>query len=156
VTESDLIELPVIEYGKAIRSEHLTHGVLVVMAYTEAWLRGVGCIPMHGKMEDAATAEISRAQLWTWAKHKVQTQDDKLEVTEDRLRKIVAKEVFAKKRMGGKWLLAGNLVERMLCGPTLDEFLTTVCYPHILTTAYAGTVIPDSNFGEAPVVPSRL
>jgi len=47
-------------------------------------------------------------------------------------------------------------VERMLCGPTLDEFLTTVCYPHILTTAYAGTVIPDSNFGEAPVVPSRL
>ena len=74
ITENDLLELPKIEFGKAITSQHLVTGVKIVLAYTEAWLRGVGCIPLDHKMEDAATAEISRAQLWVWAKRNVKTQ----------------------------------------------------------------------------------
>jgi len=156
ITEGDLLELPRVEYGKALTSKHLDTGVKIVMAYTEAWLRGVGCIPLDNKMEDAATAEISRAQLWTWAKQRAKTQDDNQLITEQRLAAIVKREVREmkqKKGSSGKWLLAGSLVEKMLTGNELDEFLTTVCYPHILTTAYAGTIIPD---GEPPIVPSKL
>lgn len=149
VTEEDLLELPKIDFGKAVTSGHLVTGVKIVMAYTEAWLRGVGCIPLHHKMEDAATAEISRAQLWGWAKHGVKTQDDGEAVTEARLVAIIRKEIVEVKRKTGenspgRWLLAGRLVEKMLTGDELDEFLTTVAYPHILTTAYAGTIIPDN------------
>lgn len=76
VTEADLLELPVIPTKDAITSTGLRKGVAIVLAYTEAWLRGVGCIPLNGAMEDAATAEISRAQIWQWKYHKLRTQDD--------------------------------------------------------------------------------
>jgi malate synthase len=42
----------------------------------ESWLRGNGCVPIYNLMEDAATAEISRAQLWQWIRHRSPIQDD--------------------------------------------------------------------------------
>ena len=45
--------------------------------YIEAWLRGNGCVPLYNLMEDAATAEISRAQIWQWLKHNAKTIDNK-------------------------------------------------------------------------------
>lgn len=138
VTEADLMQLPQIPQGEAITSAGLQKGVNIVLAYTEAWLRGVGCIPLHDAMEDAATAEISRAQIWQWRHHGVSTQDDGKKIDAERIYQLVDEEVT--KQCGGvnkgKWRLAGKLVENMLTKEDeLDDFLTSICYPHIVTTA---------------------
>jgi malate synthase len=140
VSESDLLRLPTISHGQAITSQGLERGVAIVLAYTEAWLRGVGCIPLHGAMEDAATAEISRAQIWQWRFHGVSTQNDGATITADRISSIVESEVNRQcggaGRSKGKWRLAGKLVENMLNKSELDDFLTSVCYPHIVDTVH--------------------
>lgn len=114
VSEADLLELRSVPKGEAITSVGLQKGVSIVLAYTEAWLRGVGCIPLNHHMEDAATAEISRAQIWQWRFHGVPTEDDGVVITSKRIAKLVHDEV--KKRSGGedrgKWFLAGKLVRR--------------------------------------------
>ena len=131
VTEEDLLRLPQVPRGTAITSQGLSHGVGIVLAYTEAWLRGVGCIPLHNAMEDAATAEISRAQIWQWRNLAVATEDDGRLISAERISDLVKQEVTSKS--GGKWKLAGRLVEQMLTKNQLDDFLTSVCYPHIVT-----------------------
>jgi malate synthase len=139
VTEAMLLELPHIPTGRAITSEGLDKGVYIVLAYTEAWLRGVGCIPLNHAMEDAATAEISRAQIWQWQTHGVKTEDDDQVIDANRIMALVTKHCHdAQASADRKWQLAGKLVGDMLTKPHLDEFLTTVCYPHILTTAHEG------------------
>ena len=150
VTESDLLELPQIPKGEAITSAGLQKGVNIVLAYTEAWLRGVGCIPLHNAMEDAATAEISRAQIWQWRHHNVKTEDDGIVITADRIYKLVDEEVS--KQCGGnsskgKWLLAGKLVS--VDSPVL--YCANVCriYPcsiwlMILTFHVSATSIIDT------------
>jgi len=137
VTEEELLELPKIPQGeRAVTSEGLRKGVAIVLAYTEAWLRGVGCITLNHHMEDAATAEISRVQIWQWRVHGVRTKDDGLEVTGQRIRQIVTEKIRQRRdgaqQSGEKWRLAGKLVEDMLTKDKLDDFLTTVCYPHII------------------------
>lgn len=114
ISESDLLRLPNIPHGQAITTDGLEKGVAIVLAYTEAWLRGVGCIPLNGAMEDAATAEISRAQIWQWRYQSVATQDNGEVITAERIAALVQREVS---RQGGgsdaskgKWRLAGILV----------------------------------------------
>ncbi len=140
VKESELLQLPSVAFGKAITSAGLKKGVSIVLAYTEAWLRGIGCIPLNNAMEDAATAEISRAQIWQWQNHAITTQDDGLVITKDRIKSLVSEETdrMKIKSNGGKWSLAGKLVAEMLTKDNLDDFLTTVCYPHILSTSKEG------------------
>lgn len=58
----------------AITEAGLRSNLNVALAYMEAWLRGVGCVPIHNLMEDAATAEISRSQVWQWVRHGAKTQ----------------------------------------------------------------------------------
>jgi malate synthase len=91
---------------------HIDDRVSIVLAYTEAWLRGVGCIPLNHHMEDAATAEISRVQIWQWKHHGVKTEDDGVVITAKRISSLVREEV--NRRTGGedkgKWFLAGKLV----------------------------------------------
>src|SRR5207302_10579754 len=48
------------------------------VGYIEAWLRGTGCVPLYNLMEDAATAEISRAQLWQWIRHRAKLDDGRI------------------------------------------------------------------------------
>lgn len=140
IAEADLLRLPQIPHGQAITSTGLQHGVAIVLAYTEAWLRGVGCIPLNNAMEDAATAEISRAQIWQWRYQGVATQDNGQTITAERIAALVQQEV--NRQCGGstaskgKFRLAGNLVENMLNKEEFDDFLTTVCYPHIVTTVH--------------------
>ena len=50
----------------------------VGLGYVEAWLRGIGCVPLFNLMEDAATAEISRAQLWQWVHHEAKLTDGRI------------------------------------------------------------------------------
>jgi len=65
VTAADLLAVP---QGDITEAGLITN-ISVGIAYLEAWLRGTGCVPLHNLMEDAATAEISRAQVWQWMKH---------------------------------------------------------------------------------------
>ena len=139
VTEADLLRLPEIPSETAITSAGLEKGVKIVMAYSEAWLRGIGCIPLHNAMEDAATAEISRAQIWQWRCQGACTRDDGRPITAERILAIIDAEVEHQGPAKGKWRLAGALVDKMLNGPELDDFLTSVCYPYILTDAYEAT-----------------
>ena len=143
VREYDLLELPRnIPKHRAITSSGLEQGIYIVLAYTEAWLRGIGCIPLNNAMEDAATAEISRAQIWQWRARGVSTQDDGQVIHAARIASLVERHVKRQTRGAtkGKWRLAGKLVENMLNKAELDDFLTTVCYPHIVTTAEAAGV----------------
>lgn len=121
VMPADLLQLPA--SAPAVTEADLVKGVGIVLAYTEAWLRGVGCIPLHGSMEDAATAEISRAQIWQWRRQGLVIEGQPL--TAERVAQVVAQQ------SGG---LAGRLVTQMLNADELDDFLTTVCYPYIVTS----------------------
>jgi len=62
ISENDLLEIPL---GQ-LTEEGFVRNVDVALQYIESWLRGNGCVPIYNLMEDAATAEISRAQLWQW------------------------------------------------------------------------------------------
>jgi len=138
ITEAQLLQLPDIPIERSITSNALRKGISIVLAYTEAWLRGVGCIPLNNAMEDAATAEISRAQLWQWRYHGKVTQDDGLIISTERIINLIQDKVVDQQHTGTKWKLAGKLVEQMLTGSDLDDFLTKVCYPHIITIGENG------------------
>ena len=124
VSEQDLLRLPMIPVRDTVTSAGLQKGVAIVLAYTEAWLRGVGCIPLNNAMEDAATAEISRAQIWQWRHFGVMTQDDQQTITAKRIATLVQREVERHCGRGGskgKWKLAGKLVSAVL-----DQVLSCV------------------------------
>jgi malate synthase len=70
ITRDDLLAIP--EGDRTLRG--LEHNVRVGLRYIEAWLRGVGCVPIDNLMEDAATAEISRSQIWQWLQHGAEVQ----------------------------------------------------------------------------------
>src|SRR4029453_15391193 len=71
VTAADLLAVPQGDITEAGLATNISVGI----AYLEAWLRGIGCVPLHNLMEDAATAEISRAQVWQWVKHRARLKD---------------------------------------------------------------------------------
>lgn len=73
VTQKDLLEIP---EGKRTE-EGLRNNIRVGVQYIEAWLRGNGAVPLYNLMEDAATAEISRMQIWQWLRHKTQLHDSR-------------------------------------------------------------------------------
>ena len=79
VTAANLLEVP----QGAITEAGLRLNVSVGIQYIEAWLRGFGAVPINNLMEDAATAEISRAQVWQWIRHPKGLLDDGRKVTEE-------------------------------------------------------------------------
>lgn len=131
VTAKDLIATP----EGIITFDGLKDNIDVSLMYTEAWLRGNGCIPLHNKMEDAATAEISRAQVWQWLKHHCKTREGE-QITEDLvidiLRNCVA-ERESNAPSNNKFSLAGNILVKVLTGEDMVDFLTLPCYPHIIS-----------------------
>lgn len=109
----------------------------VGLEYVESWLRGLGCVPIHGLMEDAATAEIARCQIWQWIKHSSKTAEGQV-ITKDFVRKLLKDHVGELRKTLGdegfnkrKYTLAIQLYERLLLSDRLEEFLTLVAYPHI-------------------------
>jgi len=80
VTRSDLLKLPVKTAGGrngVITEAGIRTNINVGILYIEAWLKGNGCVPLYNLMEDAATAEISRAQIWQWLRHGSKTTEGK-------------------------------------------------------------------------------
>ena len=73
-TADDLLQVP----EGQITEAGLKQNVAIGLGYLEAWLRGIGCVPLFNLMEDAATAEISRAQLWQWVHHSAKLSDGRV------------------------------------------------------------------------------
>jgi malate synthase len=115
----------------------LRHNVRVGIQYIESWLRGVGCVPIYHLMEDAATAEISRAQVWQWIKHHAKL-DDGTTVDAARFTKTVAEEMdriaseVGDRFQTGKFQEARSLFERLSLAPRFEEFLTLPAYDIVI------------------------
>jgi malate synthase len=111
----------------------LRQNVNVGIGYIEAWLRGTGCVPLYHLMEDAATAEISRAQIWQWIRHRAKLEDGR--VIDAALFRAVLDEELAKLRgaaMGGdRYDDAAKLFRELIEAPSFVEFLTLPAYDMI-------------------------
>ena len=130
VSARDLLTVP----EGAITEEGVRGCIRVGVQYLESWLRGNGCVPLYHLMEDAATAEICRAQLWQWLHHGARTSDgepvtvarfDRL-LTEELSR--IHEEVGAERLTGGVFPTAARLFEQMTKSESFDEFLTLPAY----------------------------
>ncbi|KAF2116634.1 malate synthase [Lophiotrema nucula] len=130
ITANDLLNMNV--PGK-VTEEGIRKNLDIGLAYMEAWLRGVGCVPINFLMEDAATAEVSRSQLWQWARHGVDTAEGK-KVTKDyalRLLKEQTTKLAEKAPKGNKFGLAAKYFESQVTGEDYSEFLTSLLYNEI-------------------------
>ncbi|UCG11384.1 MAG: malate synthase A [Deltaproteobacteria bacterium] len=134
INASDLLTVPKGE----ITENGIRHNIDVGIQYLEAWLRGIGCVPIYDLMEDAATSEISRTQVWQWIHHPTGVLSDGREVTTDLYRKLVLEELEKIKGMigeesfsSGKFDLASNLFDRLITDPNLHEWLTLPAYEHL-------------------------
>ncbi len=104
----------------------------VGIQYLESWLRGNGCVPIYNLMEDAATAEISRAQVWQWLRHGAKLSDGR-SVTKDLVHETIAEERTRLKAAFGerRFDLASQLFEQMITGGAFPDFMTLAAYEHI-------------------------
>jgi malate synthase len=134
VTQADL--LSVVEGTRSLGG--LRHNVRVGIQYIEAWLRGQGCVPLYNLMEDAATAEISRAQVWQWLHHGARLVDGSV-VTRELFARVVEEEmervrdeVGLEKFSTGKFTAARALFERLSTSEAFEEFLTLPAYAQLL------------------------
>ena len=128
VTANDLLNMNV--PGK-ITEEGIRKNLNIGLGYMEGWLRGVGCVPINYLMEDAATAEVSRSQLWQWCRHGVSTADGKRVDKQYALRLLreQAKELGSKAPHGNKYQLAAKYFESQITGEDYAEFLTSYVIP---------------------------
>ncbi|HTX06476.1 MAG TPA: malate synthase A [Steroidobacteraceae bacterium] len=130
VAADDLLRVPAGEITEA----GLRHCIRVGVQYIEAWLRGSGCVPLYNLMEDAATAEICRAQLWQCLHHGARTSDG-LPVTPERFDRLLTEEidrihdeVGAARLLHGVFPTAARLFEQMTKQDEFDQFLTLPAY----------------------------
>jgi malate synthase len=118
VTREDLLRVP-----EGTRTEEgLRQNVRVGVRYVEAWLRGLGCVPLYHLMEDAATAEISRSQVWQQQKAGV--------ISPDKLDQVLREELAPFE--GGRFTEARALFRKLSTAERLDDFLTLPAYQRLL------------------------
>ena len=124
-----------LEPAQGTRTETgLRHNIRVGIRYLEAWLGGQGAVPIYNLMEDAATAEISRAQIWQWLRHGA-ALDGGVTVTRSLVERLTGEE-FATVRGevgqdrfdGGRFDEARALFVRVATSAELEEFLTLSAY----------------------------
>jgi len=133
ITEEQLLELP----KGSITENGVRKNINVGILYIESWLMGVGAAALYNLMEDAATAEISRTQLWNWLNKEVVLENGEKCSTNlyqkyiseelQKIKEYVGKERFEK----GKFDLATTLFTEMILSKELDEFLTLKAYQYI-------------------------
>jgi malate synthase len=136
-------QLPDVNYGAAdlldfrpegpITETGLRTNINVGIHYLGAWMDGNGCVPIHGLMEDAATAEISRAQVWSWIHSPKGILDDGRKVTADMVRALILQELDKIRVLLGAgykdtYMRAANLFGDMCVAAELADFLTLPAY----------------------------
>ena len=133
ITQEDLLQLP----EGNITEAGLRNNISVGIQYIEAWLRGVGCVPIFNLMEDAATAEISRTQLWQWIKHQGKLNDGRSITRElfdeytkeelDKIKDVLGDDLYSRRKFGK----AVELFTHSILANKLEEFLTLSAYQEI-------------------------
>jgi len=127
VTSADLLKVPEGE----ITLEGFRHNIRVGILYIAAWLDSNGCVPLYHLMEDAATAEICRSQLWQWVKFGAKLNDGTV-ITADLFNEIIGEELAKlKNEDNGKLGLAADLFTDMVLKEDFDDFLTLPAYNHL-------------------------
>ena len=124
ITSSDLLNMNV---PGSITEDGIRKNLNIGLGYMEGWLRGVGCVPINYLMEDAATAEVSRSQLWQWVRHGSPTAEGK-KVDKAYALKLLrekAKELETSGPKGNKYQLAAKYFETQVTGEDYAEFLTS-------------------------------
>jgi len=134
VTAEQLLEVP----KGSLTEEGLRTNIRVGIQYLEAWLGGLGCVPLYNLMEDAATAEISRAQLWQWVHNPRGILEDGRKVTLALVRDLsreeldrIRKERGDQRFNNGHFPEAAQLFDEFVASETLDEFLTLKAYERL-------------------------
>jgi malate synthase len=133
VQASDLLAVP----EGDITEQGLALNVDVGIQYLESWLRGNGCVPIYNLMEDAATAEISRTQVWQWLHHGAKLKDgrptdaklvrDTIAQQLEKIRTLIGPARFD----SGKFELASGIFERMMTSEDFSDFLTLAAYDYL-------------------------
>ena len=133
VTEANLLEVP----QGTITEEGIRKNINVSILYLASWLNGQGAAAIHHLMEDAATAEISRSQLWQWLQNNVKLDTgklltanyyDRLAMEEfEKIRNLVGDQEHEK----GKYKLAEQLLDILVVNPNFIDFLTIPGYKYI-------------------------
>jgi malate synthase len=125
ITAKDLLTVP---EGK-ITEEGLKWNIDVGLQYLESWLRANGCVPIYNLMEDAATAEICRTQVWQWLRHGTKLSGDGRTITMEMVRSCIAEQKT--KLQGVRADEAAAIFERMVASAEFPEFLTLAAYASI-------------------------
>ena len=120
VERGDLLDVRVPD--AEVTDEGVNDNVSVGLQYLESWLRGVGAAAINNLMEDAATAEISRAQIWQWIRHG--------KVERERVRELVDSELSGAPAEG-RWEDARALFDQVALGQEFVEFLTLPAYDYL-------------------------
>lgn len=134
ISTADLLELP---EGK-ITEQGLRSNISVGVQYMAHWLNGEGCVPLYHLMEDAATAEISRTQVWQWVHHPEGILEDGRHITPTIFRSILKEELAKIEQEVGTaqfekipYEKAARLFEEIILNDTLEEFLTLKAYERL-------------------------
>jgi malate synthase len=124
--------------GGEITEDGLRHNINVGLQYLDAWLRGSGAVAIYNLMEDTATAEISRAQVWNWVHQPAATLSDGRKVTLELYRQLVPDELEKIRKLYGdkafaasKLQQATSLFNRLIEAQDFPQFLTLVAYPEL-------------------------
>jgi malate synthase len=130
VTAADLLKVP----PGTITEAGLRSNINVGLGYLESWLRGSGCVPLYNLMEDAATAEISRSQVWQWIRHGAKLVDATT-VTRARAHKILKEEMAELGKsapQGNRYRDAAALFAVVIDAERFVEFLTLPAYEQLV------------------------
>jgi malate synthase len=134
VSAGDLLRVP----QGSITEPGLRNNLYVAVSYLGTWLDGQGAVPIHNLMEDAATAEIARAQLWQWIRHDQGVLDDGRRITGQLVRRLLAEErARIREEVGeavyraGQFERAAEIIDQVTGQDDLVEFLTLEAYPYL-------------------------
>ncbi|HET8911197.1 MAG TPA: malate synthase A, partial [Ktedonobacteraceae bacterium] len=134
VTAADLLKVP----DGTITENGVRSNINIALQYLESWLRGTGCVPIYNLMEDAATVEISRAQVWQWIRNPRGKLTDGRKVTIEMFRQFAREETEKIKQMigaeqfaGRKFSTANQILDRIISDEQFIEFLTLPAYAYL-------------------------
>jgi malate synthase len=125
VSGADLLKVP----EGPITEKGLHWNIDVALQYLEAWLGGLGCVPIYNLMEDAATAEISRAQVWQWLHNRAKTDTGKI-ITPELVREVIVEE---SEKLGARPNIrqAAKLLDELIISSDFAEFMPLVAYEYV-------------------------
>ncbi|KAI4128241.1 MAG: hypothetical protein LQ338_002818 [Usnochroma carphineum] len=136
ITANDLLNM---NMPGTITEDGIRNNLNIGLGYMEGWLKGIGCVPINYLMEDAATAEVSRSQLWQWCRHGVTTAEGK-KVDKGYAQKLLkeqADKLASEAPKGNKYHLAAQYFAGQVTGEDYADFLTSLLYNEITSVGPA-------------------